>query len=93
MLTFTLTTNHNPQQTPTTRTPPMVQKVLDRLKKAAEHLSRQAKHVVTARDVLHGTFVRFDTSRNGFIEPQNFKIAAQEIRAKVGSCDGRDGRE
>ena len=77
----------DPSQTPTTRTPPMVQKVLNRLQNAAENLARQAKNVVTARDVLHGTFVRFDSSREGFIDPQNFKIVVRELRAKVNDTD------
>jgi len=69
------------------RTPPMVQKTLDRLKRSCEALVRQSKGVLQGRDLLHGTFVRFDNTKCGQIDAASFKMAVADLRCKCPDSD------
>lgn len=85
LMSGTLVTN--PDLTPTHRTPPMVIKALQKLKRACDNLVRQAKGAIQSRDILHGTFVRFDASQTGHIEASAFKAVIAEIRATISDTD------
>lgn len=71
----------------THRTPPMVQKTLDRLRRSCDHLVRQSKGVLVNRDLLHGTLVRFDNLKNGRIEASAFKTAVVDLRTKCSDSE------
>ena len=63
----------------TARTPPQVQHVLDRFRKAGDVFTRKSKGKIEARDVLHGTFLRFDTEHTGRIGIGAVKEVAREL--------------
>ena len=72
----------------TSRTPPQVVQVLAKFKRAGDAYTSKSKGRLEARDVLHGTFLRFDASRSGRVEMDAVKAVARELKvADVSSAD------
>ena len=55
----------DPSITPTSRTPPLVNACMQKLKNAVDAFVRKSKGLLNAKDMMHGTFLRFDTAKNG----------------------------
>eukprot|EP01035_Chromulina_nebulosa_P023320 gene23320-30227_t len=51
------------------------------LKNAVDAFVRKSKGLLNAKDMMHGTFLRFDTAKSGFIDAGAFKSATKELRA------------
>ena len=73
----------DPTITPTTRTPPMVETCLKKIKTAVEKFVTKSKGLLVGKDLLHGTFVRFDTLKSGRIDAAGFKAATSELKANT----------
>lgn len=63
----------------TSRTPPQVLQVIAKFRKAGDSYTAKSKGRLEARDVLHGTFLRFDTGRTGHIGMDGMKAVAREL--------------
>lgn len=63
----------------TSRTPPQVTQVIAKFKKAGDTYTAKSKGRLEARDVLHGTFLRFDTGRSGHVDMEGIKAVAREL--------------
>jgi hypothetical protein len=66
--------------TATSRTPPTVQRLLSKLKKALDGFVRKSKGKLDGRDVLHGTFVRFDEQKQGRVSVDTFQRVLEELK-------------
>jgi Ca2+-binding EF-hand superfamily protein len=64
----------------TSRTPPQVTQVIAAFRKAGDAYTSKSKGRLEARDVLHGTFLRFDTSRSGRVDIEGIKGVARELK-------------
>lgn len=65
--------------TSTSRAPLEVQKALRRLRGATEAYARKSKGTVEPRDILHGTFLRFDDARSGRVDLEGLQSVADEL--------------
>jgi Ca2+-binding EF-hand superfamily protein len=74
----------------TQRTPANVQKLLDRLKHSAEKFTKKSKGCLEAKDVLHGTFLRFDAEKRGRVTVEIFRRVTDELRANIDSTSLND---
>jgi Ca2+-binding EF-hand superfamily protein len=66
--------------TATSRTPPTVQRLLSKLKKVLDGFVRKSKGKLDGRDVLHGTFVRFDEQKQGRVSVETFQRVLEELK-------------
>ena len=55
----------DPALAPSSSTPPLVISCTDKIKTAVEAFVRKSKGMLNGRDMLHGTFLRFDSSKKG----------------------------
>lgn len=65
---------------PTQRTPAVVTSCLRAIQHAVDKFVKKSKGRIDARDLLHGTFLRFDTSRSGRVDLDAFRQALEELR-------------
>jgi len=72
----------------TSRSPPQVLRVLERFKHAVTRYATKSKGGLIARDVLHGTFLRFDSDRSGHVSLPSVKQVARELA--VSGCSDAD---
>mmetsp|Transcript_11281 Transcript_11281/g.25089 ORF Transcript_11281/g.25089 Transcript_11281/m.25089 type:complete len:666 (-) Transcript_11281:152-2149(-) len=63
----------------TSRSPPQVLQCLERFKNAVNKFARKSKGSLQARDIMHGTFLRFDPSRTGHVTLEAIKSVAREL--------------
>jgi Ca2+-binding EF-hand superfamily protein len=70
------------------RTPPQVQALINRFKAVGDAFASKSKGRLEARDVMHGTFLRFDPTRSGRVDAEAFKAVASEL--KVGEITNND---
>jgi Ca2+-binding EF-hand superfamily protein len=64
----------------TSRTPPQVVKVIQQFKKACDLYVSKSKGRLEARDLMHGTFLRFDPTKSGFVNIEGFKAVVRELK-------------
>mmetsp|Transcript_18936 Transcript_18936/g.19673 ORF Transcript_18936/g.19673 Transcript_18936/m.19673 type:complete len:636 (-) Transcript_18936:137-2044(-) len=70
-------------RTATGRTPANISTTIKKFRRAAEIYSRKSDGSVEPRDLLHGTFIRFDSSKSGKISIDDLSRVAHEIRVPV----------
>jgi len=81
----------NAQQAPTRRTPDHVQANISKIKQAADTFAYKSKFgALKARDLLHGTFVRFDVASTGRVTADEFKQLTKELRVHLTPADVAD---
>lgn len=73
----------DPKITPTSRTPHSVTNCLKSLQKAAEKFVKKSKGNLNGKDLLHGTFLRFDGNKTGRIDYESFQKVLDELRASI----------
>lgn len=73
----------NRNATATTRTPATVTTCLNKIKRAVDAFVKKSKGTLQGRDVLHGTFLRFDHNKNGRVNRENLQRVLEELRAGV----------
>ena len=67
----------------TARCPAFLQKIIAAFRTSSEAYARKSGGVLEARDLLHGTFLRFDTTRAGKLDAATFSAAAAEVRVPL----------
>jgi Ca2+-binding EF-hand superfamily protein len=72
----------------TSRTPPQVLQLIAKFRKVGEAFTAKSKGRLEARDVMHGTFLRFDTQRTGRVDSEGLRVVARELQ--VGDVSGGD---
>lgn len=80
----------NANVTATTRTPSSVQLCLNKIKKACDSFTKKSKGTLQGRDVLHGTFVRFDSDKTGRVSADVFSRVLDELRVNVDSASTQE---
>lgn len=73
----------DPSFSATGRCPPQVEQLMGKLRAAANKFQQRSKGALLARDVLHGTFVRFDSSRSGRVSQHDVRSVVQEMKARA----------
>lgn len=76
--------------TATMRTPSSVQTCLNKIRKACDNFTKKSKGTLQGRDVLHGTFVRFDTEKTGKVSLDTFNRVLDELRVNVDTVSIQD---
>jgi len=61
-------------------TPETVQKLLNKMRKVLDGFVRKSKGKLDGRDILHGTFLRFDDHRSGRITQEAFHKVLEELK-------------
>ncbi len=74
---------YDPSVTATTRTPQHVNNCLKRIGKAIDKFVFKSKGKLDGRDVLHGTFLRFDADKSGHVNLEQFRRVMEEIRVVI----------
>jgi Ca2+-binding EF-hand superfamily protein len=64
----------------TGRTPAHISTMIQKIRRAAEVFSRKSDGSIEPRDLLHGTLIRFDSSRSGRISAEDLSLAMTELR-------------
>lgn len=67
----------------TSRTPPEINTIMSKIRTAAEAYAYKSKGQVNPRDILHGTFLRFDTEKTGHMTSSKIKEVFQELRLRL----------
>jgi Ca2+-binding EF-hand superfamily protein len=67
-------------RTATGRTPAHISAMIRKIRRAAEVYSRKSDGSIEPRDLLHGTLLRFDSSRSGKISIDDLSLAVAELR-------------
>jgi Ca2+-binding EF-hand superfamily protein len=80
----------DPSVTATTRTPQHVQTCLGRINKAIDKFILKSKGKLDGRDVLHGTFLRFDADKSGHVNSEQFRRVLEEIRVVLDDVSLRE---
>jgi len=75
---------------PTSRTPGTVRNALDKIRRAVEIFVKRSKGVLQGRDVLHGTFLRFDSFKTGRVSLDVLTRVLDEIRAEIDEVSVQD---
>jgi hypothetical protein len=76
-------------KTATGRTPMNISTMIKKIRKAAEIYCRKSDGSIEPRDLLHGTLLRFDSSRTGKISIDDFTQAIHELRVPMSREDVR----
>jgi Ca2+-binding EF-hand superfamily protein len=71
------------KRTATARAPPNISALVRRFKRAAEVYTRKSEGSVSARDILHGTFLRMDSSRSGHISAEELQHVCAELKVPI----------
>lgn len=75
---------------PTSRTPSHVRNALDKIRRAVEVFVKRSKGVLQGRDVLHGTFLLFDSFKSGRVSHDVLTRVIDEIRAEIDEVSIQD---
>lgn len=67
----------------TSRTPAQVAQVVARIKRAVDIFAKKSANVVSSRDVLYGTCLRYDTSRGGRLTQEQVHAVAAELGVPI----------
>lgn len=73
----------------TARCPPHIQRQIDLFRASVEAYVRKSGGVLKARDLLHGTMMRFDTERTGGLNVNQFLSASRELNVQLDSKEVR----
>lgn len=73
--------------TPTQRTPQGVQSTIRHIQQALEKFVKKSKGRIDSKDLLHGTFMRFDPQRSGRVDQTAMRRVFDELRV---SCTEKD---
>lgn len=73
--------------TATARAPKPVTDCVKRIRSAVNPFGRKSKGVLNPRDVLHGTFLRFDASRTGRLTVGEVQLALAELHVSASEED------
>lgn len=76
-------------RTATGRTPANISTMIRKIRRAAEVYTRKSDGSIEPRDLLHGTLLRFDSSRSGKISIEDFSQAMNELRVPISREDLR----
>lgn len=71
------------QNSSTARCPPHVQRQIDLIRASVETFARKSGGVLQARDLLHGTLMRFDADKGGNLTQQQFANALHELNVHL----------
>lgn len=71
------------KSTATGRTPSDISILIRKFRRAAEVYSRKSDGSIEPKDLLHGTFIRFDSSRTGKISLADLKRVSSEIKVSM----------
>jgi hypothetical protein len=63
----------------TARCPPQIAKIVARFKRASDLYALKSGHTIPPRDLLHGTFLRFDSGREGQLVASQVAAVAEEL--------------
>jgi len=63
----------------TARCPPHIAKIVARFKRASDLYALKSGHTIPPRDLLHGTFLRFDSAREGHLVASQVAAVAEEL--------------
>ena len=74
----------------TSRTPSDCETNIRRFRQAVEAYARKSGGVLLPRDVLHGTFLRFDRSARGRIDSSGVLMAAKELQVTLTDAEIND---
>ena len=69
--------------TSTARCPAFIKKIINAFRSSAEAYTRKSGGLLEARDLMHGTFIRFDGRRDGKLNKSAFSAAAEEVRVPL----------
>ena len=69
--------------TATSRTPADISVLIRKFRRAADVYTRKSDGSIEAKDLLHGTFIRFDSSRSGRMSVDDLKRVAREIHVSM----------
>ena len=69
------------------RVPPKISISIRNFRTSVEAFSRKSAGVLEPRDVLHGTFLRFDRQRSGRLEFDNVQNVARELNVRISDND------
>lgn len=72
-----------PLDSATSRCPSSVTKVIARFKRAVDIHAAKSSHAVSSRDLLHGTFLRFDSGRHGHLSTAQVEAVAKELAVPI----------
>lgn len=75
------------KDTPTARCPVDVTRVVSRFAKAASIYAKKSALAITARDLLFGTCLRYDTHRLGHLSVEQVQQVADELRVPLAAGD------
>jgi len=75
------------KDTPTARCPVDIARIISRFAKAANIYATKSGLAVTARDVLFGTCLRYDTNRLGHLSEEQVQQVADELRVPLAAGD------
>mmetsp|Transcript_33773 Transcript_33773/g.34410 ORF Transcript_33773/g.34410 Transcript_33773/m.34410 type:complete len:646 (-) Transcript_33773:151-2088(-) len=73
--------------TSTARAPNAVKVIVKKIRAAVNPFGRKSKGAVNPRDILHGTFLRFDRTGSGRLNETDAKQALAELRVPVSDRD------
>jgi len=71
------------KSTATGRTPADISQMIRQFRRASEVYSQKSDNSIEPGDLLHGTFLRFDTSRSGKISLPDFKRVCKEVKVDM----------
>jgi len=74
---------------PTARCPPEILKIIARFSKAANIYAQKSGQAISARDLVYGTCLRFDTQRVGHLTTDQVQQVADELRVPTAGDDVR----
>eukprot|EP01038_Epipyxis_sp_PR26KG_P009460 gene9460-12745_t len=79
---FLQDTNHDFSKTATTRTPAIVTTILSKIKSAIDSFVKKSKNVLSGREILHGTCIRFDPTKCGRLDLTGFRQVIAVLKVK-----------
>jgi hypothetical protein len=78
---------HPPRLSATARAPRMVTAYVKKLKGAVDKFVMKSKGTLSARDILHGTFLRFDPQHTGKVSNEKLTAAFKEVGVCIRDSD------
>jgi hypothetical protein len=76
-----------PKLSATARAPRMVTEYVNKIKKAVDIFVGKSKGSLNARDILHGTFLRFDLQHTGKVSNDKLSVVLKELGVRIKDTD------
>jgi Ca2+-binding EF-hand superfamily protein len=67
----------------TARCPPDISMAIRKFRRAAEVYTKKSENGIEAKDLLHGTFLRFDSTRSGRMSSDDLLKVARELKMNI----------